>query len=326
MSEILVIGGAGYIGSHVILELLENNEKVIVLDDLSTGSKKAVLGGVFYQGCMSDTELLDKIFIKHDISTVMLLAGCIDVNESVQNPAKYYHNNVANTLSLLDSMLKHNVLKIIFSSTASIYDSNSNSTISIGSPQNPQNPYAKSKLMIEDILKDYEKAYGLKHVIFRYFNAAGADPQGRIGFHEPATHLIPQALKVASGRKPSLSIFGSDYQTRDGTCIRDYIHVMDLASAHYLALTNLVITNKSNFYNLGNGKGYSVKEVATITQNVTKVNFKIKIKSRRAGNPLNIVADSSYAKKELGWKPKYDSLEKIIKDSWKWEQNKSWHV
>ena len=325
MSEILVVGGAGYIGSHVIIELIKNNKKVVVLDDLSKGSKSAILGGTFYQGCMSNKPLLKEIFTKHNVSTVMLLAGNIDVNESVLNPSIYYNNNVAYTLKLLEVMMSHNVLNIIFSSTAAIYQSQSNSTISIESTELPQNPYAKSKLMVENILKDYEKAYGLKHIIFRYFNAAGADPQGRIGFHEPATHLIPQVLKAASGRKTKLNIYGNDYNTTDGTCVRDYIHVMDLASAHLLALEYLKEMKKSSLFNLGNGKGHSVKQVSDMVRTVTKVNFKIEICPRRDGDAAYVVADSTHAENVLGWKPKYHSLEEIIKHSWSWEQNKTWH-
>jgi len=325
MSEILVVGGAGYIGSHVIIELLEKKHKVVVLDDLSTGSKSAILGGSFYQGCMSDHTLLNQIFTEHNISSVMLLAGDIDVNESISHPSIYYNNNVANTLKLLDVMVKHQVLSLIFSSTAAIYKSHSNTLISIESTDEPQNPYAKSKLMVENILKDYEKAYGLKHIIFRYFNAAGADPLVRIGYHEPATHLIPQVLKAASGRAHTLNIFGDDYNTLDGTCVRDYIHVMDLASAHVLALKYLKEKKKSSLFNLGNGKGYSIKQVSDTVKAVTKTNFNTEIKPRRAGDAAYVVADATKAKEVLKWKPQYNSLEDIINHSWAWEQNKSWH-
>ena len=325
MSEILVVGGAGYIGSHVIIELLENNQKVVILDDLSTGSKEAVLGGVFYHGCMSDESLLDKIFRQHNISSVMLLAGCIEVNESVTNPSKYYINNISNTLVLLDSMVRNKILKLIFSSTASICGTEKN-VITLQSDASPQNPYARTKYMVEQILSDYDKAYGLKSIIFRYFNAAGADPQGRIGFHEPTTHLIPLALKTASGRKKHLDIYGDNYPTRDGTCIRDYIHVMDLASAHLLALKYLIKNSISQMFNLGNEKGHSVQEVISVTKKITNIDFKTQTKSRREGDPFRMVADCTYAKDILGWLPQYGTLDEIIQHSWQWEQNKSQYI
>ena len=318
MSDVLVVGGAGYIGSHVVLELLENNKNVIVLDDLSTGSKDAVLGGTFYKGCMSDKRLLDEIFDNHNVSIVMLLAGSIDVKESVDNPLKYYTNNISKTLILLEQMLKHNVMQIIFSSTASICGEELGK-ITLESKASPQNPYARTKYMIEQILKDFDKAYDLKNIILRYFNAAGADPKGRIGYHEPITHLIPLALKTASGKKEYLSINGYDYPTKDGTCVRDYIHVMDLASAHILALDYLNNKQESSIFNLGNGKGYSVQEVIEVAKTVTNVNFNTKLMPRREGDPAYMVADSSVAKKVLNWRPKYNTLENIIEDSWKWE-------
>ena len=325
MSKILVVGGAGYIGSHMVLHLLQQNEEVIVLDNLSTGSKKAVQGGTFYKGDLADRRLLQKIFKEHKIDAVMHFAAFIQVGESVTDPYKYYENNVANTLVLLDEMIKANIKNFIFSSTAATYGEPHYCPVDIHHPQNPINPYGHSKLMVEQILKDFDTAYGLRSTILRYFNAAGAEGL-KIGFHEPITHLIPQVLKAASGRKPNVSIYGTDYDTKDGTCYRDYIHVMDLASAHLLALKRMQKTQQSAIYNLGNGQGFSVKEVINAVKSVTGKNFKVIETPKRAGDPAQLIADSQGAKDTLNWQPQYSSLENIIADAWAWELNDSWHT
>jgi UDP-glucose 4-epimerase len=325
MSKTLVVGGAGYIGSHMVLHLLQQKEEVIVLDNLSTGSKKAVLDGTFYEGDLADRKLLRKIFKEHAIDAVMHFAAFIQVGESVTDPYKYYENNVANTLVLLDEMIKANIKNFIFSSTAATYGEPHYCPIDIQHPQNPINPYGHSKLMVEQILKDFDTAYGLCSTILRYFNAAGAEGE-KIGFHEPITHLIPQMLKAASGRKPNVSIYGTDYNTQDGTCYRDYIHVMDLASAHLLALKHMKKTGQSAIYNLGNGQGFSVKEVVNAVKKVTGKDFEVIETPKRAGDPAQLIADSQLAKDTLNWQPQYSILEKIITDAWAWELNDSWHV
>ena len=308
----------------MVLHLLKQNEKVVVLDNLSTGSKEAVLGGTFYQGDLEDRALLKEIFKKHNIRAVMHFAAFIQVGESVSDPFKYYQNNVSNTLILLDEMIKANIKKFIFSSTAATYGEPHYMPVDINHPQNPINPYGHSKLMVEQILKDFDHAYGLKSTILRYFNAAGAEGVN-IGFHEPITHLIPQVLKAASGRKPNVSIYGTDYDTEDGTCQRDYIHVMDLASAHLLALRKMEETDGSAIYNLGNGNGFSVREVIDVVRKITQKEFEVIETPRRAGDPEKLIADSELAKSSLNWQPQYSALEKIVEDAWKWELNDSWH-
>ncbi|MBX6392612.1 MAG: UDP-glucose 4-epimerase GalE, partial [Burkholderiales bacterium] len=258
--KVLVVGGAGYIGSHMVLMLSERGHEVVVLDDLSTGHREAVLAGEFVEGSMADAQLLDRLFAAHRFDGVMHFASYIQVGESVLAPAKYYRNNVANTLVLLDAMVRHGVRHFIFSSTAAVYGEPLRVPIDETHPCAPINPYGRSKRMVEEILADYDRAHGLKSVCLRYFNAAGADPQGRIGeLHEPETHLIPLVLQAAAGRRPHLTVFGTDYSTRDGTCIRDYIHVVDLCSAHLLALERLVQGAGSAVYNLGHGKGFSIR-------------------------------------------------------------------
>jgi len=325
MSKVLVVGGAGYIGSHMVLHLLRNNVEVVILDNLSMGSKEAILGGIFYQGELSDRALLKRIFSEQNIESVMHFAAFIQVEESVQDPHKYYVNNVASTLILLDEMRLANINDFVFSSTAAIYGEPSYIPIDICHPKNPLNPYGHSKLMVEQILNSYADAYGLNSTILRYFNAAGSDPEGRIGFHEPITHLIPQVLKAASGRKPYVKIFGTNYDTQDGSCIRDYIHVMDLVSAHLLALREMQRKNKSQVFNLGNGVGFSVIEVIDAVKRITKKNFEVQICGRRDGDPARLIADASLAKNTLNWEPKYSTIDKIIEDAWLWELNPNWH-
>ena len=319
--KVLVVGGAGYIGSHMAVRLLEEGADVTTFDNLSGGYRDSVLGGEFIEGDLADTNLLDKVFSKNKFDAVMHFASFIEVGESIYSPAKYYQNNVTNTLHLLDVMVKYGVLNFIFSSTAAVFGEPEYVPIDEKHPMMPINPYGRTKLMVEQILSDYDRAYGLKSVALRYFNAAGADPETRIGeMHVPESHLIPLVLQAASGRRESISIFGQNYDTPDGTCIRDYIHICDLCEAHLLAIKSLQSNNKSALYNLGNGNGFSVKEVIDTAKKVTGKNFNVVIAESRAGDPARLVADASLARKELNWKPEFSSLEAIIEHAWLWEE------
>lgn len=319
---ILVIGGAGYIGSHLVKELVES-EEVLVLDNLTTGHREAVDSrAIFFEGDLGNQKDLERIFSNYPIKAVMHFAAFSLVGESVVEPLKYYQNNVAATLTLLNAMIKHNVKKFIFSSTAATYGIPNVDIIKETCPTLPINPYGRSKLMIEHILADFAKAYGLQYMILRYFNAAGAHETATIGeSHDPETHLIPIVLQHLLGKRDQVSVFGSDYDTDDGTCIRDYIHVTDLAHAHIIALEALLTGKKSNeVYNLGNGLGYSVKEVIETCERVTGLKANVVISDRRPGDPARLVASSEKIYAELGWKAER-SLEQIIKDAWKWHQN-----
>ncbi|WP_284037989.1 UDP-glucose 4-epimerase GalE [Neobacillus sp. 114] len=318
---ILVVGGAGYIGSHLVKELVEKDE-VVVLDNLSTGHREAVDDqAIFVKGDLGNEEDLDMIFHSYPINAVMHFAANSLVGESVVDPMKYYQNNVASTLTLLKVMMKHNVKNFIFSSTAATYGIPNVDIIDEATPTAPINPYGHSKLMIEQILADFSKAYDLHYVVLRYFNAAGAHESAVIGeSHDPETHLIPIILQQLLGQREKISVFGSDYDTEDGTCIRDYIHVTDLASAHILALEALLSEKKSaEIYNLGNGLGYSVKEVIETCERVTGVKSNVEMADRRAGDPARLVASSDKIYNELGWKAERN-LERIIADAWNWHQ------
>ena len=318
--RILVVGGAGYIGSHMVKMLLEQGQEVVTFDNLSSGYRDAVLGGEFVKGDLADKAKLDEVFKIYQPDAVMHFASHIQVGESVRHPDKYYFNNVTNTLNLLDAMVKHNVEYFIFSSTAAIFGEPEYMPIDHAHPKNPVNPYGRSKWMIEQILADYDAAYGLKSVCLRYFNAAGADPEGQLGErHEPETHLIPLVLQAISGRRDSVCVFGRDYPTPDGTCLRDYIHVVDLCSAHSLALNRLMATGLSRRYNLGNGSGYTVQEVIDAAERVTGCSVRIIDSARREGDPAALVADSTLAREELGWEPIYADLDTIIRHAWQWE-------
>ena len=317
---VLVAGGAGYIGSHMCLLLAEAGTEVIVLDNLSTGMREFVRDYTFYEGALDDAALLTKIFKSHQIEAVMHFAAHIEAAESMREPSKYYRNNVSATQVLLDVMLAHNVTRFIFSSTAAIFGMPQYTPIDEQHPRRPINPYGRSKLMVEQMLDDYDHAYGLKSICLRYFNAAGADPKGRLGeCHTPETHLIPLALQVASGRRDAISVFGSDYQTKDGTCIRDYIHVNDLAAAHLLAMNTLKASHQSMKFNLGNGSGFSVKEVVEVASRVTAKEIPVRQADRRAGDPDVLIADAALAKTVLAWQPGRAKLVDIINDAWKWE-------
>lgn len=322
MSTVLVTGGAGYIGSHMVSQLLANNDHVIILDDLSTGSKQAVLGGEFVLGDFADTELLEKIFKQHNIDAVFHFAAFIHVGESVSTPAKYYNNNFVKTFTLLEAMRKADVDNFIFSSTAAVYGTPYYQPVDIQHPTNPINPYGCSKLMVEQLLADYHHAYGLNYAILRYFNAAGADPSGRIGFPKTAHNLIPQILKAAAGDTSQFEIFGDHYATDDGTGVRDYVHVNDIASAHLAALQQLNTTHEPLTYNIGTGNGYSVKQIVNKVRDVTGNDFKVEICKARAGDPDSVVADPSLLMQQTGWHPQYSTIEQIVRDAWQWYEKK----
>ena len=318
--KILVAGGAGYIGSHMVRMLDELGHAVVTFDDLSAGFLDAVLGGEFVYGSLHDKTALSSLFGAHQFDAVVHFAGSIAVGESVRDPAKYYQNNLAGTLNLLDVMRAYSVNKLVFSSTAAIFGAPQYVPIDEAHPQAPINPYGMTKWVTEQILRDYDVAYGLRSVVLRYFNAAGAAPDGVLGErHNPETHLIPLALRAAKGELPELTVFGTDYDTPDDTCIRDYIHIVDLCEAHVLALQHLIAGGESRAYNLGNGQGYSVKEVIKVAEKVTGILVPVKYGPRRAGDPPRLVADASRIHKDWGWSPKYGALETIIEHAWKWE-------
>lgn len=319
---ILVVGGAGYIGSHVVKTLVAKHQ-VIVLDNLLTGHLQAVDNRAsFIYGDTGDAELLEKIFVSYPVKAVLHFAASSLVGESLENPKKYYINNVCKTLNLLNFMLKHNVRNFLFSSTAAVYGLPENPLIDESTSTQPINPYGNSKLMIEKILADYAKAYHLNYTILRYFNAAGADAEGQIGeSHTPETHLIPIILEHLAGKRKKVYIYGADYETKDGTCIRDYIHVTDLANAHILVLEMMLQGGlKETIYNLGNGFGYSVNEVLTHCEKITRIKPNVEFCDRRLGDPPRLVAVAKKIEKELGWKAERN-LHEIIESAWKWHQN-----
>ncbi|HVJ48715.1 UDP-glucose 4-epimerase GalE [Desulfitobacterium sp.] len=319
---VLVTGGAGYIGSHTVAEFQAQGEEVIVLDNLEKGHAKAVLAPRFYVGDLRDSNLLDQIFAKHAIEAVIHFAADSLVGESVSDPLKYYQNNVASTLNLLTKMKEYGVHQIVFSSTAATYGEPQRIPIQESDPTLPTNPYGETKLAIEKMLRWCDQAYGIHFVALRYFNAAGADPKGGIGEdHHPESHLIPLIFQVALGQRESITIFGDDYPTSDGTCVRDYIHVLDLAQAHRLALNKLRKTHKSGIYNLGNGQGFSVLEVIETARRVTGHPIPARKGTRRAGDPAVLIASSYLAQEELGWMPKWNRLEQILETAWNWHSS-----
>ena len=321
MKNILIVGGAGYIGSHTNKLLNAAGYKTVVFDNLSTGHRRLARWGEFFKGDIGKPADLARCFKKYQVSAVMHFSAFAYVGESVTDPAKYYYNNVAKTLNLLNAMRLAGVGKFIFSSSCAVYGAPVSLPMHENLPFNPVNPYGRTKRMVEDILSDYSAAYGLKYVALRYFNAAGADPEGETGeLHDPETHLIPLALDAAAGRRRSINIFGSDYNTPDGTCLRDYIHVTDLAQAHLLALKYLEKGGESGGFNLGNGKGFSVREVIRTAEKVTGRKIIVAMAPRRAGDPAALVASSSKARKVLGWRPKYSVLETIVAHAWQWHK------
>ncbi len=318
---VLVTGGAGYIGSHAVAALLERGEDIVVVDNLQQGHREAVLGGKLYAGDLRDLDFLDTVFKENSIDAVIHFAANSLVGESMKLPGKYYHNNVYGTLCLLEKMNEYGVGKIVFSSTAATYGEPENIPIDEFDRTLPTNAYGETKLAMEQMMKWFDTAHGIKFISLRYFNAAGAHESGKIGEdHNPETHLIPIVLQTALGRRPHISVFGDDYNTPDGSCIRDYIHVSDLADAHVLALDKLRSGSGSGVYNLGNGKGFSVKEVIEIARKVTGKPIEAVIEPRRAGDPAVLVASSERAQKELGWNPSRSDLENIIASAWSWHQ------
>jgi UDP-glucose 4-epimerase len=318
---ILVTGGAGYIGSHTVAELLAHNEEVLIIDNLKTGHKKSVLGGTFYKGDIRDRDFLDDVFRRHEIEAVIHFAASSLVGESMQIPLAYYENNLIASHTLISAMLDHGVKKIVFSSTAAVYGEPKRVPIREEDATEPTNPYGDTKLAIEKMFRWADGAHGLKSISLRYFNAAGAHPDGLIGEdHRPETHLVPIILQVALGQREEIGIFGDDYPTEDGTCIRDYIHVMDLASAHYLALQYLREHEQSDVFNLGNGTGFSVKKVIETARRVTGHPIPARVAPRRAGDPAVLIASSDKTQRILNWKPRYHQLETIIESAWRWHK------
>ncbi|USB34328.1 UDP-glucose 4-epimerase GalE [Paenibacillus sp. YPG26] len=316
---ILVTGGAGYIGSHTVAELLARGEEVVVIDNLQSGHRESLLGGKLYEGDLRDKGLLAKLFSENEIDAVIHFAANSLVGESMQKPVKYYDNNVYGTLCLLEAMEEAGVRRIVFSSTAATYGEPEKVPIVETDRTEPTNVYGETKLTMERMMKWFEQVLGIKYVSLRYFNAAGAHDSGRIGEdHRPESHLVPLILQTALGQRQEIAIFGEDYPTSDGTCIRDYIHVSDLADAHVLAVQHLRSGAESNVFNLGNGQGFSVKEVIAKVKEVTGVDFKVTVHPRRAGDPAVLVASSEKARTVLGWNPSRSELGHIIQSAWEW--------
>ena len=320
---ILVCGGAGYIGSHAVRQLIDRNEEVIIVDNLETGHEDAIHPQAkFYKVDIRNEEELDNVFTENKIDEVIHFAANSLVGESMTNPLKYYNNNVHGTEVLLKVMIKHDVKKIVFSSTAATYGEPKNIPILESDLTNPTNAYGETKLAMEKMMKWADVSHGVKYISLRYFNVAGAHESGEIGEdHNPETHLIPLILQVPLGKREFISIFGDDYDTHDGTCIRDYIHVTDLADAHILAVHKLREGSDSNIYNLGSGNGFTVKEMIEAARKVTGHPIPAKVCERRAGDPAKLVAASQKARTELGWEPKLENVEAMISSAWKWHQN-----
>ncbi len=321
MAVFLIVGGAGYIGSHVVKALIGQGQAVVTLDDLSRGHRRAVVGGEFVHGDLGDRRLLDEVFTARSIDCVMHFAALSLVAESVAEPLAYYDHNVAKTGRLLRAMRDHGVKRFIFSSSAAVYGEPERWPISEADDTAPTNPYGRTKLIVEEMLRDCQAAHGLTYVSLRYFNAAGADKSGDIGEdHSPETHLIPLTLQVALGQRESIKIFGLDYDTPDGTCIRDYVHVSDLAAAHVLAAERMLAGGDSAVYNLGSQEGCSVKEIIRLAQKVTGRDITAEEAPRRPGDPARLVASSAKIKAELGWSPQFEVPEKMIATAWKWHR------
>jgi UDP-glucose 4-epimerase len=321
---VLVVGGAGYIGSHMLAALLDAGYGVVTLDDLSRGHRELVPGGAFVQGGCGDAPTLDRLFTEHRIDAVMHFAAWALVGESVARPLDYYRNNVAATAVLLDRMLAHGVKTFIFSSTCAVYGEPERVPIDEDHPTQPTNPYGMTKLTAERMLADAARAHGLAFSALRYFNAAGAHPERRLGErHDPETHLIPLVLQVAAGKRERISILGTDYPTRDGTCVRDYVHVCDLAQAHLLALERLLAGKPGGIYNLGSSRGYTVREVIELARKVTGHPIPSTDAARRPGDPAVLVASPEKARRELGWQPRFEALETIVETAWAWHRREA---
>lgn len=324
MKNILVIGGAGYIGSHMVRMLAKQGYNPVVFDNLSKGHREAVANYPFELGDLGDKARLTEVFKKYGIEAVMHFAAFAEVGESVKEPSKYYHNNVAKVLDLLDALVENDIKYFVFSSTAATFGEPIRPKIDESHPQNPINPYGNTKLMVEKILADFDTAYNLKATALRYFNASGADDSGEIGeSHNPETHLIPIVLQAAAGKRASIKMFGTDYPTPDGTCVRDYVHVNDLARAHILALEKMFKDNVSERFNLGSGNGFSVAEIVKEAKRITGIDFTVEKAPRRDGDPAVLVADSAKAERILGWKPQHN-LTRIIETAWNWEQHRKY--
>lgn len=323
---ILVCGGAGYIGSHMVRLLNNSDEDVIVIDNLVNGHVESIPEGVkFCKGDLRDEKFLDKIFSENDIESVIHFAAYSIVPQSVKEPIDYYENNVYGTMCLLRAMVNHNVKRIVFSSTAAVYGEPKNIPIKETDQTEPTNTYGETKLAMENMFKRLEIAHDIRYIALRYFNVAGADASGKIGeSHSPETHLIPLILQVPLGKREKIYIFGDDYETRDGSCVRDYIHVMDLVQAHILALGKLRDGGKSDVYNLGSGEGFSVKEMIEAARKVTGHPIPAELAPRRAGDPATLIASSNKARNELGWEPKYENVEQMIQTAWNWHKNQSY--
>jgi UDP-glucose 4-epimerase len=322
--HILIVGGAGYIGSHMVKDLLAAGYPVVTLDNLSRGHRSLLPGGEFVEGDMGDPDVLDGVFRQYPVKAVMHFAAHSQVGESVQHPMMYYRNNVANTITLLEAMQRAGVRHFIFSSSAAVYGEPKETPIDEEHPCLPTNPYGMTKLMVEHILRDVSGVTDLGYCSLRYFNAAGADTSGDIGErHEPETHLIPLVLQVATGERESIKIFGEDYPTPDGTCLRDYIHVSDLTQAHLLALESLLNGGDSATYNLGNSTGYSVRQIIDSARQITGQAIPAVMAERRAGDPAILIADSTRIRKQLGWRPRFEKIDDIIDTAWTWHQKEA---
>ena len=322
--KILVVGGAGYIGSHMIKRFQNTDHQIDVLDNLSTGFKENSQNYKLHICDLSNKKQVHKILKENKYEMVMHFASSINVGESYDHPMKYYENNVINTLNLLECMIDLKILNFIFSSTAAVYGEPESIPIKEEQNLSPINPYGKTKSVVENILSDYDKSYGLKYISLRYFNACGAHIDGTIGErHNPETHLIPLILQTASGRRNNFKIYGDDYKTKDGTCVRDYIHVMDIAEAHLLSLEKLIQTQNSDIYNIGNKQGYSVREIIDMVEEITQIKIPYKISEKRRGDPAELIADNSKITEKLNWRARYSDLNTIINTAWEWEKKLS---
>ena len=322
--KILVVGGAGYIGSHMIKRFQNTDHQIDVLDNLSTGFKENSQNYKLHICDLSNKKQVHKILKENKYEMVMHFASSINVGESYDHPMKYYENNVINTLNLLECMIDLKILNFIFSSTAAVYGEPESIPIKEEQNLSPINPYGKTKSLVENILSDYDKSYGLKYISLRYFNACGAHIDGTIGErHNPETHLIPLILQTASGRRNNFKIYGDDYKTKDGTCVRDYIHVMDIAEAHLLSLEKLIQTQNSDIYNIGNKQGYSVREIIDMVEEITQIKIPYKISEKRRGDPAELIADNSKITEKLNWRARYSDLNTIINTAWEWEKKLS---